>query len=149
MSGTRAREESQDGPQGRRSSYSPPSFLRHPGEEVRVFPLSPSLEGPQAPLAKAALPLTFRLSIASCLPRGWNNKASVAETGRDEVIPPRRPARRGLLPPARVPGLPPACPVLGDSVTGAPCTFLWASLQQEAALLPRQQPLRVSSQARE
>ena len=77
---TRAREESQDGPQGRRSSYSPPSFLRRPGEGVRVFPLSPSLEGPRAPLAKAAFPLTFRLSIASCLPRGWNNKASVAET---------------------------------------------------------------------
>lgn len=113
------------------------------------FPLSPSLEGPREPPVKAALPSTFRLSIASCLPRRWNNKASVAETGRDEVIPPRRPARRGSLPPARVPGLPPACPVLGDSVTGAPCTFLWASLQQEAALLPRRQPLRVSSQARE
>lgn len=45
----------------------------------------PTGRPPGEPKAKVALPLTFRLGIASCLPRHRNNKASVAETGRDEV----------------------------------------------------------------
>lgn len=99
--------------------------------------------------AKADLSLTFRLSIASCLPRGWNNKASVAELGRDEVIPPSRPARRGPLPPTRVAGAP-ACPVLSSSADGAPapsfglvffrlynlCEFLPMHRDHHLALLP-------------